>query len=111
MNKIIVDLLQERIEECSIKAKSLYEAYQYYCGDKTVRRQLISVFKKRSEYKRTLKEYKKLCHDIEVEKYRKVIKEYGENPDKLIENMLGIKLYKYQKIMLKVFYKRRNKVL
>lgn len=108
MNNIIIRLLQDKIEEYSNLARNYYERHQYYCWDKDIRRQLMIVLKTRSEYKRTLKEYEKLCHDAMVEKYKKISEEYKKHPDKYVEEMLGIKLYPYQKLMLKLFNKERN---
>lgn len=105
MNDLIVSLLQERIDEYSNMAKDKYSLFQYYDKSKYIRHELCFSLKQRSKYKRALKEYEKLLHNLEVEKYRKAIGYYRRCPDKYVEDMLGIKLYPYQKLMLKYFDK------
>jgi 5'-deoxynucleotidase YfbR-like HD superfamily hydrolase len=108
MNNIIIKLLQDKIEEYSILAKDEYEKQQYYCWDENIKRNLITLLRIRSEYKRALKEYKELCDFVTKEKYKKFIEEHSKNPDKYIEEILGIKLSPYQKLILKLFNNKRN---
>jgi hypothetical protein len=107
MNDIIISLLKEKIDYYSHNAKLLYDDYKYYCYVKALRQELYSTLKIRNEFKRALKEYKKLLHNVQIEKYKKAIKEYREHPDKYAEDILGVKLYPYQKEILKYFYKAR----
>ncbi len=106
MNQIIVNFLEEKIEEYSDIAKYAYKQYQYYCWDENIRYQLINVLKTRSKYKRALKEYEELYFSVIREKYKKVIEQYRKHPDKFIEDMYGVKLNTYQKMMLNLFTKK-----
>lgn len=114
MNNIIITMLEERISTYSYDAKLLLEDYKenykYYCMFKVlrqIRQEIYNTLKIRSGYKRALREYKKLLHNVQVEKYKKAIKEYREHPDKYIEEILGVRLYPYQKTILRYFNWRK----
>lgn len=106
MSDLIIDLLENKIEHYSNKAIERYKYYQY-CMYSDVRKELIYILKNRSKYKRALKEYKELLHKAQMDKYKNAIKEYREHPNKYIEEMLGLKLYPHQKLMLKCFNWRK----
>lgn len=105
MNPLIETLLKEKIEEYSAYAKVEYDRHKYYCWDDDIKRNLIAFLKIRSEYKRALKEYKKQCEQIEIQKYEKQFKIWREHPDKFIEDIYGTQLYPYQKVFLKGIFK------
>ena len=110
MNKLIVSLLQDKIDEYSNYVKEEYERHNYYCWDKNIRQNLITLLKIRSEYKRVLKEYKKRCRQIELQKYEKQVQYWKKNPIKFVEEMYRCKLFPYQKFMLKMVWNKRIKL-
>lgn len=66
MNPLITNYLEDAIDELSHKARRYYHDYKYYVGANGIREILINTLKSRSEFKRTLKEYKKQCELIEL---------------------------------------------
>jgi len=110
MNPIIENYLQKAIEELSYEAKNYYHDLQYFVGAVNIRERLINTLKSRSEFKRALKEYKKQCEQIWIQKYEKQAKIWREHPDKFIEDIYGFKLLPYQKIFLTGMFKKYLKL-
>jgi hypothetical protein len=109
MNELIANYLQEAIDELSYEARNYYHDLRYYVGAINIRKRLIDTLKSRSEFKRALKEYKKQCEQIWIQKYEKQIKVWREHPDKFIEEMYGCMLFPHQKTMLKMIMENKNK--
>ena len=110
MNQLIVSLLQDKVDEYSDYVKEEYKRYSYYCWDDKIRQNLIALLKIRSQYKRALKEYKKQCEQIWIQKYEKQAKVWREHPDKFIEDIYGYKLLPYQKMFLTGMFKKQLKL-
>lgn len=60
MNSIIIDYLEQQIVFYTLEAERTYENYLYYNRDKILRYKLYACLQNRSDYKKALKEYKKL---------------------------------------------------
>jgi hypothetical protein len=105
MNQLIVDFLQDNINQHTYDAKYFCNVYYQY-HEKNAKDYLRVELKQRSEYKRALKEYKKQCEQIWIQKYEKQIQLWKKNPIKFVEEMYGCKLLPYQKFMLKMVWNK-----
>lgn len=96
MNQLIKSLLEDKIEEYTDLSKRYCDSYNCYCWDEDIRHHLIGLLKIRSEYKRTLKEYKKQCDAIRNQKYKEQFEIWRKHPDKFIEKMFKVNPNKHQ---------------
>jgi len=92
MNLLIKNYLEDTIDELSEKAKQYYHDRHYYVGTNRIKDALINTLKRRSEYKRTLKEYKKQCDYLYLKRYEEMKEFYKKYPDMFMEKFFGCKL-------------------